>query len=128
MIGGSAHIAAASVLTNIILEICLVTCGIHLIIGNYALVRGNLIAVDQFTLCVSRWIVFLLRTFRQVLYMLLLCHWVLFDAEGRYFRLLVSRLVLYAFIFNVLYAVVILLLIFDFQVKVVSHHILMVRL
>ena len=70
--------------------------------------------------------VLLFRAFRQVLSRLLHGHWVLFDAQSRYFRLLVSRLVLYVFIFEVLDAVI--LLIFNIQVIIVSHHILVVRL
>ena len=74
-----------------------------------------------------RLIVLLLWAFREVLGWLFHGHWVLFDAQSRYFWLLVSRLVLYVFIFKVFDAVIF-LLIFDIQVVVVSHHILVVRL
>ena len=84
MIGSSAHIAAACILTNIILEICLAARGIHLIVGHDALVRSNLIiiVIDLFTLHVPRCIVLLLRALGQVLRRLLHSHWILFDIEG----------------------------------------------
>ena len=75
------------------------------------------------------WLVALLRALRQVLDMIFLCHWVLLDVKGRYFRLLASRLVLYVFTFKVLDAVIIVLLfIFNVQVVIISHCILVVRL
>ena len=127
---GNASIATASILTNIILEICLAALDVHLIIGHCALVYGNLITIiDLFTLLVDWWLVALLRALRQVLDMIFLCHWVLIDVQGRYFRLLVSRLVLYVFTFKVLDTVIIVLLfIFNVQVEIVSHYILVVRL
>ena len=130
VVGSSAHIASASILTNIILEICLAALDVHLIIGHCALVYGNLITIiDLFTLLVDWWLVALLRALRQVLDMIFLCHWVLIDVQGRYFRLLVSRLVLYVFTFKVLDTVIIVLLfIFNVQVEIVSHYILVVRL
>ena len=130
VVGSSAHIASASILTNIILEICLAARGIQLIVGYDALVWGNLIITltDLFTPHVFRCIVLLLWALGQVLDRLLHGHWVLFDVEGRYFRLLTPRLVLYIFIFKVLDAVFILVLIFfNVQVVVISN-VLMVRL
>ena len=41
VVGPSASIASASILTNIILEICLAALDVHLIIGHCALVYGN---------------------------------------------------------------------------------------
>ena len=130
VVGSSAHIASASILTNIILEICLAARGIQLIVGHDALVWGNLIITltDLFTPHVSRCIVLLLWALGQVLDRLVHGHRVLFDVEGRYFRLLAPRLVLYIFIFKVLDTVFILVLIFfDVQVVVISN-VLMVRL
>ena len=77
----STRIAAASILTNIILEtFCIGARGIHLIIGDDALVRKNPIVIDLFTLLMPGLIVLLLWAFRQVLGRLLHDHWVLFDA------------------------------------------------
>ena len=101
-----------------------------MIVGYDALVWGNLIITltDLFTPHVSRCIVLLLWALGQVLDRLVHGHRVLFDVEGRYFRLLAPRLVLYIFIFKVLDAVFILVLIFfDVQVVVISN-VLMVRL
>ena len=131
VVGSSAHIAAAGILTNIILEIRLAARGVHLIVGHDALVWSNLIiiVIDLFTLHMPRCIVLLLRALGQVLGRLLNGHWVLFDVEGRYFRLLVPWLVLYVFIFEVLDAVFILFLIIFFNVQVVVvSNILMVSL